>query len=90
MRHLAPLYTEPGAHAYPVQRIEADDGRISELAGEHIVEPLAQATHRFLRAIARYRCLPAKPQRAQIIDAMAMIGVIVRPKNAIYPIDIIG
>ena len=89
MRHDAPADAEAGAHPQPVQRLEVDDGGIAELAGKDIAEALAQAPHRLLAAIARQRPAPAIAHRAQVIDAMAMVGVVMRPEHRVEPVDVV-
>ena len=60
------------------------------LPSKNIVEPLAQPPHGFASSKARDGPGAAIPQRSQFIDAVAMVGMIVRPEHRVDPVDRIG
>ena len=90
MRHLAATDRNPAKHSQPVERVNIDDGVIAVLPGKNIAEPLAQPPHGFVGGKARQRPRSAIAHRPQIIDPVAMIGMIMGPEHRIDPVDIIG
>src|SRR5690606_30816411 len=87
MRHLAGIDANTGEHLQAVQRVERYDRRIAVLAREDIAEALAQAPHRFIGGEARDRPAAAIADGTQVIDTVAMIGMIMRPEHGIKPVD---
>ena len=59
------------------------------LSGKGIAEPPPQDPRNLAMGKSRYRPAAAIAQNAQIIDAMAVIGVFVRPEHRIDPINFV-
>ena len=87
MRHLAPVHAEPGNHPQPVERVERADRRVAFLSGEDIAEALPQPPDGLSLGKSRDRPRAPVAQHAQIIDAVAVIGVIVRPEHRVDMAD---
>src|SRR5688572_1532544 len=79
--------TETRAHPHAVEVFERNDARIAVLPREDVAEALAQTLDRIARRVARYRPLSRLAQRPQVVDSVAMIGVIVRPEHRVDPVD---
>ena len=86
MWHDAPFDRESREHPQAVELLDARDRRISVLSGKDVTEPLSQPPYGFLHAEARQRTAAAISQRAQVIDSMAVIGMVVRPENGVDPV----
>ncbi len=70
------------------QFVAVDGRRISAIPGKDIAKTAFQGCQRIDAGITRYRSAHGVKHLPQIIDAMAVIGVIVRPNDGIERDDI--
>lgn len=90
MRHLHMADAESFAQAQRFEIVEADNRRISVLSCKDVAEALPQAPHGFGRGETGDR--PGAPiaQRSQIVDAVAVVRMVMRPEDGVYAIDVVG
>ena len=87
MRHFDGANGKSRVDLYQVQGPQLDNIGIAMLSGEHISEPLPEAAGCLGTGKPRQTRAATKAERSEIVNAMTMIGVIVRPENAIDPVD---
>ena len=81
--HLTTRNSKTNAHLQTIEILQRNDGAVTVLTGKNIAKALAQPMRSLLRSIARDRTAPAKAKRTKIVYAVAMVCVIVRPKNCV-------
>src|SRR5690606_19129125 len=86
VRHFDRCNCETGVDFHQFQRLQFNDGWIAIFARKDIAEALAQAACGFRAGKSGDRRLSPEPQRPQIIYAMAMIGMVMRPEYGVEPI----
>ena len=90
MRHFDRGEAESSHHADIFDWLDIDQRRITVLAFEYVIEAAFETGHHRRARQARQRVAARIAHDAQIIDAMAVIGVVVRPQHGVDPVDPIG
>src|SRR5690606_187386 len=72
-----------------LESLEMNDRRIAVTPREDIAEPLAQAARGFGRGEAGQRRVAREAHRPQVVDAVTMVGVVVRPEHRVDLVDAI-
>ena len=87
MRHLATCHGKASTHAQGSEVIQRNARGATELAGADIAETLARAATSLFSSIAGDRSAASVSQRTQVVDPVAMVGMIVGPEHGIEATD---